>query len=175
LEAIPSGKDNVPSAKPEESIPRRENGRPKSTTNIFKNFSKEGNKTGEETTPVSTVPDKPLELNTLKSAWQEFAEQRKNQIAEYQLLQRDFTLKDSLITVPLSNPIEEPLLLNIRSPLIAYLRNKLTNNSIMVTGVLEKAGSKKVVYTSKEKFDHLAEKNPLLKELKERLGLDTDF
>jgi DNA polymerase-3 subunit gamma/tau len=34
---------------------------------------------------------------------------------------------------------------------------------------------KKMAYTNKEKFDLLAEKNPMLKELKERLGLDTDF
>ena len=35
--------------------------------------------------------------------------------------------------------------------------------------------SKKIAYTNKEKFEHLAEKNPLLKELKEKLGLDPDF
>lgn len=34
---------------------------------------------------------------------------------------------------------------------------------------------KKVIYTNREKFDHLVEKNPKLKDLKERLGLDTDF
>jgi hypothetical protein len=34
---------------------------------------------------------------------------------------------------------------------------------------------KKVIYTSREKFDYLVEKNPVLKELKDRLGLDTDF
>ena len=42
-------------------------------------------------------------------------------------------------------------------------------------GVLELTSSKKVIYTNKEKFDHLAEKNPTLNDLKERLGLDTDF
>jgi len=35
--------------------------------------------------------------------------------------------------------------------------------------------TKKIAYTNKEKFDHLAEKNPALRELKERLGLDADF
>jgi DNA polymerase-3 subunit gamma/tau len=32
-----------------------------------------------------------------------------------------------------------------------------------------------MLYTSREKFDYLVEKNPVLKELKEKLGLDTDF
>jgi DNA polymerase-3 subunit gamma/tau len=40
---------------------------------------------------------------------------------------------------------------------------------------MKEAGSKKVMYTNKEKFDYLAEKNPALKDLKERLGLDMDF
>ncbi len=31
------------------------------------------------------------------------------------------------------------------------------------------------LFTTKEKFDHLAEKNPVLKEMKDRLGLDPDF
>jgi len=40
---------------------------------------------------------------------------------------------------------------------------------------MKESDKKKIAYTNKEKFDLLAEKNPLLKELKERLGLDPDF
>ncbi len=79
------------------------------------------------------------------------------------------------ITIPLTNPVEEPLLQNIRTQLTAYLRDKLNNNSISVIGLMQEFETKKVAYTNKEKFDHLAEKNPSLRELKERLGLDTDF
>lgn len=79
------------------------------------------------------------------------------------------------ITIPLENPVEEPLLQNIRTQLTAYLRDKLNNNSISVIGVMQEFETKKVAYTNKEKFDQLAEKNPSLRELKERLGLDTDF
>jgi hypothetical protein len=32
-----------------------------------------------------------------------------------------------------------------------------------------------VIYTSKEKFEHLAEKYPYLNELKDKLGLDWEF
>jgi DNA polymerase-3 subunit gamma/tau len=31
------------------------------------------------------------------------------------------------------------------------------------------------MYTPREKFEYLMEKNPALKELKDRLGLDTDY
>ena len=40
---------------------------------------------------------------------------------------------------------------------------------------MEERQSKKVAYTNKEKFDHLAEKNPVLNQLKEKFGLDADF
>jgi hypothetical protein len=100
---------------------------------------------------------------------------RKNQVAEYQLLKQDFVFQDNAIIIPLSNAIEEPLLQNIRVQLTTYLRDKLNNSAISVIGVLHEMGSKKAIYTNKEKFDHLAEKNPMLRELKERLGLDTDY
>ena len=84
-------------------------------------------------------------------------------------------LQDNLITILLSNPIEEPLLQSIRVQLTTYLRDKLSNSAISVIGVMQEIASKKVMYTNKEKFDHLADKNPMLRELKERLGLDLDY
>ena len=64
---------------------------------------------------------------------------------------------------------------NIRAELSAFLREKLRNNSVTLVGKLQEHADKKVIYTNREKFDYLVEKNPLLKELKDRLGLDTDF
>ena len=156
----------------------KENGRIKSTVNlqtIFKSAKPEDKPKEENKVIGSTFPDRPVVTEELKLALEEFAESRKNQAAEYQLLKRDFTVQGNLVTLPLTNPIEEPLLQNIRSQLNTYVREKLNNQLISVVGVLMAAGSKKVAYTNKEKFDHLVEKNPALKELKERLGLDTDF
>jgi hypothetical protein len=42
-------------------------------------------------------------------------------------------------------------------------------------GELKTHDEKKVLYTNRDKFDYLVEINPALKELKERLGLDTEF
>jgi DNA polymerase-3 subunit gamma/tau len=67
------------------------------------------------------------------------------------------------------------MLNNIRIELITYLREKLQNNSIQVVGELASSDDKKIIYTNREKFDYLVEKNPMLKELKDRLNLDTDF
>jgi len=46
---------------------------------------------------------------------------------------------------------------------------------LSITTSLDKEDSKKMVYTNKEKFEHLLNKKPILKDFKDRLGLDTDF
>jgi DNA polymerase-3 subunit gamma/tau len=107
--------------------------------------------------------------------WNEFAELKKNQAGEYNLLKRGFDLKENKITISLTNPVEEPMLQSIRTQLTAYLRDKLNNSSVSVFGVMQEFETKKIAYTNKEKFDYLAEKNPILLELKERFGLDADY
>jgi len=115
-------------------------------------------------------------MDSLKKAWNEFAELKKNQLAEYQLLKRGFILKDNKITITLSNEIEEPFLAGMRTSLIAYLRDKLSNSSLLVIGVMQTIEtSRPMIYTNKEKFDYLLDKNPALKELQERFGLDADY
>jgi DNA polymerase-3 subunit gamma/tau len=156
----------------------RENGKPKASFD-FKNIGKtapkvEENKV-EEKNGHSPVIDKPLDLSEIKKVWSEFGEMRKNQLAEYHLLKRDFILQENKIIISLGNPIEEPILQGIRTSLIAYLRDKLGNSSLLVVGVLELIEKSRAIYTNKEKFDHLAETNPLLKDLQERFGLDPDF
>lgn len=117
---------------------------------------------------------KPLKLADVQVAWKQFAESRKTQVAEYGLLQRDWELVGNTIQLQLTNPVEEPLLVGIKTDLLTFLKEKL-NSSLNVEGVIIKSASKKIIYTNKEKFDHLAEKNPILHELKDRLGLDTDY
>jgi len=107
--------------------------------------------------------------------WEEFALQRKNQLAEYHLLKQPFAFDQLQITVHLSNPVEEPLLQNIKPILTDYLRANLNNRNITVTSVLKEWEVDKIAYTNKEKFDYLLNKNPILKELKDRLGLDPEF
>ncbi len=73
------------------------------------------------------------------------------------------------------NPVQEMMLTNLRSDLTTFLRDRLRNQSINITGELRVADERKVIYTNREKFDYLVARNPMLRELKDRLGLDTDF
>ncbi|HLZ15767.1 MAG TPA: hypothetical protein VKQ08_01955 [Cyclobacteriaceae bacterium] len=118
---------------------------------------------------------KPLTDEQLRGAWSDYAQLRKNQVAEFHLLSRTVDVQGSTVTVALANSVEEPLLQTILPDLLTYLRNRLSNPGIKVESVMKESEAKKIAYTNKEKFDLLAEKNPMLKELKERLGLDPDF
>lgn len=124
---------------------------------------------------VVPTKSKPIVLEELKEAWNQFAAQRKNQVAEFHLLSQPFEIIGNEVVLHLSNPVEEPLLESIKSDLTTHLRNKLENAMLSITSSLKELDARKIIYTDKEKFDHLAEKHPLLHELKQRLGLDTDF
>lgn len=142
---------------------------------ILKGQSKEETKK-EEKNGTHPKTDAPVNENQLRQIWSAYAELKKDQMAEYHLLNQPFVFKENIITLTLTNPIEEPILNSVKQDLLSYLRDKLGNNSLQVEGHMqEQQQGKRIAYTNKEKFEHLAEKNPLLIELKERLGLDPDF
>jgi DNA polymerase-3 subunit gamma/tau len=127
-------------------------------------------------TPIEEPVDvKPLNKEQLREAWAEYARLRKDQVAEFHLLSRQVDLNGSIVTVALANTVEEPLLQSMMTDLVTYLRNRLSNPTLKIESVMQESEAKKIAYTNKEKFDLLAEKNPMLKELRERLGLDPDF
>jgi DNA polymerase-3 subunit gamma/tau len=121
------------------------------------------------------IQNEPFTEEQLRTTWTAFAEQRRKLQAEFQMLSQPYALRDKQVVVTLLSPVHETMLNNIKVELTAFLREKLRNSSIQVTGELTSADEKKVIYTNREKFDYLADKNPILKELKDRLGLDTDF
>ncbi len=104
-----------------------------------------------------------------------FAEMKKEYQAEYHLLMQPFELSETTVKVLINHPVQETLLHNLRSDLTAFLRTALNNRFIQVVGEMQTIEEKQILYTNREKFEHLARKNPALYTLKDRLGLDTDF
>jgi hypothetical protein len=148
--------------------------RTKSTLNLTQigKTQKSTEKPKEELT--EKLPMRVLTQVEVQAAWQKFAESRKTQVAEYNLLSHDYELNGNVIKIHLANPVEEPLLAGLKSDLVAFLKDQL-NAPVVVVGELMQQQTKRIIYTNKEKFDHLAEKYPYLLELKDRLGLDTDY
>ena len=134
------------------------------------------NKSDPNTSAVQEVVlAEPFTEAQLREAWEAFAEQRKKFQAEFQMLSQPYQLQENLIIVELLSPVHETMLNSIKGEITAFIRERLKNNSIQVTGHLQTGEEKKIIYTNREKFDYLVEKNPMLRELKDRLGLDTDF
>jgi DNA polymerase-3 subunit gamma/tau len=155
-----------------------ETGKAKSTLQIPKfDALKSGLKTeAQQTAPkVEEKEDQSFTHDQVRAAWKEFAETRKVYQAEYHLLSQEVEIRDNQVIVHLHNHFQETLINTIKVDILTFLREKLNNNRIQLMGEHRTVDEKKVIYTNREKFDHLAEKNPKLKELKERLGLDTDF
>lgn len=131
----------------------------------------------KETAAIDTAvgQNEPVNAAQLKLVWDEFAEIRKNQVAEYQILVREYEYNAPVITLNLLNPVEESLVDNFRRELTQFLRDRLRNSDLTLASALKNNTGKKVIYTAREKFEHLAEKYPYLHELKERLGLDWEY
>jgi DNA polymerase-3 subunit gamma/tau len=142
-------------------------------TDLLKTDNKAAEK--EATAAAEKVMSEPFTEQQLREAWNQYADQRRKYQAEFQMLSAPYQLKDKHIVVTLLSSVHETMLNNIKIELAGFLREKLKNSSIQVSGELTESDDKKIIYTNRDKFAYLADKNPILKELKDRLGLDTDF
>ncbi len=144
-----------------------------------KNASKpEVKKTEEVVEPVITntfaIPD-------LESAWMEYANRLHTQgrfALHAALIKRTPELKENFsILFIVDNPAVEKDMNDIKMEFMAFIRKKLNNNQVQLSTVIEKDGTSenKVPYTSKEKYEHMAAKNPALNELRKQLDLEIDY
>ncbi|MEJ7694471.1 DNA polymerase III subunit gamma/tau [Daejeonella sp.] len=86
------------------------------------------------------------------------------------------TLLDNfVIELIIENKVQEELLMNEKVDLLNFLRTELKNFSIELIIRLVENTTKKRLYTSTEKYNHMVEKNPKLEEFRRRFNLDIDY
>lgn len=137
-----------------------------------------GKTSTEQAVPVLEAKvelNEPFTPAQLQLIWNNFADQRKKFQAEYHLLIQPIEIRENQIIIHLLSAVQETMLNNFKNDLISYLRENLRNNSILVIGELREVEEKQMRYTPRDKFEYLLEKNPMLKVLRDRLGLDPDF
>jgi len=83
-------------------------------------------------------------------------------------------LSPCLFEILVENKVQENLFKTEKPALLNYLRSSLKNFSIDVNARVDEQVVVKRPYTSQEKFQHMAAKNPELIELKKRFNLDFD-
>ena len=91
------------------------------------------------------------------------------------MLKRDFELNGTTFHLHLDNQIQMDTLTQIKQDLATFLRQRLRNVSIQITAEMLETISERRPYTAQEKFEYLANKNPALYELREKLGLELVF
>jgi DNA polymerase-3 subunit gamma/tau len=116
----------------------------------------------------------------LKSVWEKIASEFKdaNLINKFVMMNRPIELIDSIIHIKVENEVQvQQFNENVRLEVVGKIRERLQNYSIDIAlDVIETEKSdKKMLYTQSDKYDFLAQKHPLLSEMKQKLGLDHEY
>ncbi|MAE86841.1 MAG: hypothetical protein CMB80_29165 [Flammeovirgaceae bacterium] len=133
------------------------------------------------------VPSKPLleERSTafseeqVVSVWEQFKSERISAGAsdtEKLVLDRNVIKSGEVsIKITLESQLENSILDKFEVDLIRYFRKKLDNTFVQLEREVSEHVTAKNLYTSKEKFEYMANLNPALREMKDRLGLDFEY
>ena len=91
------------------------------------------------------------------------------------MLKRDFVLEGATFKLQLDNQIQMDTLTQMKQDLATFLRQRLRNASIQIAAEIVETTIERRPYTAQEKFEYLANKNPALFELRDKLGLELVF
>lgn len=114
---------------------------------------------------------------SFETVWATIADQYESngQHHEALLLREKVHIDNHAITVNITNEALESTFERIRGKVLEKLRNTLKNDFIQLRGQIAELEKKQMLYTDKEKFEHLKNKYPALKDLQDRFGLDPEF
>ncbi len=120
----------------------------------------------------------PFTEEELKSHWNEFASGLKMDFPHLYttLTSREPVMKENWqIELEIDNRILEEELKQKKGDLLDFLKQKLDNYQITLETRIQENHKELKPYTDKEKFEKMAEKNPALNKLKEKLDLDIEY
>ncbi|GAB4055284.1 DNA polymerase III subunit gamma/tau [Spirosoma litoris] len=123
-------------------------------------------------------PDKSFDFDELQEAWIAFARHRREKsdiTTEQVVLNRDLVLDGTTIHLKLDNTLQVDFLTELKPELLGYLRSELQNSQIKIEHEVVIQEVKKMIYSSQDKYNYLAEKNPALHELRKVLNLEVDY
>ena len=124
-----------------------------------------------------TTNTKAFSKTEFQAAWLELAESRKNVPNEHMILNsRELIFgENNTVTIKLENQILVDRFNQVKTDLGEFIRRRLGNISFKMEAILLEKEEKKSLYTASDKYQYLVSKNPLLEDLKIKLGLDLDY
>jgi len=125
---------------------------------------------------ILTSPDNEFTTEEFHEVWASFAEEIREESPRISVTLSSVTpelLADKTILLKLDNlTLKESFDDNFRQRLEGHLRRALRNGSIRLQTIVEATDRGEILYSPEQKFNHLAEKNPALRELKRTFNLD---
>lgn len=127
----------------------------------------------ETTTAITSREFTPEEL---KKAWNAFAADIKEESPRISVTLAGVTpelSEDRSVMLRLDNSaLKETFDHNFRARLENHLRSSLQNSTLKISTIVEATERGEILYSPDQKFNHMASKNPALKELKKSFNLD---
>ncbi|WP_210463382.1 DNA polymerase III subunit gamma/tau [Rufibacter roseolus] len=120
-----------------------------------------------------------INQHKLQQLWQQYVDRVKHtdRTLEYTILNREwyFDAEKAEVHLQVENEVQVAEFNSFKPEFLLYLRQALGHNRLQVhIDVVQQENARKL-YTSQDKYNYLADLYPALKDLKNRLGLDTDF
>ena len=85
-------------------------------------------------------------------------------------------IAENEIELVIHNMAQDLILQEEKPDIMDFLRSKLKNDNILLTTrIVDKSGSKELLYNPKDKYRVMKEQNPSIDELRIRLGLEIDY
>lgn len=132
----------------------------------------------DETAINPDLPKDPFDENQFTNIWNEYIESvkaRQKQRIYSTIVNKTTRLKENfIIELELENEIQESYFSEWKADILKFVRKKLNNFSIQFEVKLIKSTKKLEPYSPQEKFQYMAEKNPHLLLLKQKLDLDIE-
>lgn len=123
-----------------------------------------------------------LQQNVLQKAWNDYVQQLKDakNPASQSFERAVLRIKDvNSFEVVSSNNLEQKFIEKERNKLFSFLQEHLQNRLLQFNVIIEEnpedKPAKEISLTAREQFQKIAEQYPLVKELKDRLGLELDY
>jgi DNA polymerase III subunit gamma/tau len=132
----------------------------------------------EKKVDLNDLPATAITQDELLRAWTEFA-QKEKAAGKHQLYitlthRKPQLTADNIIELEIVNLSQENLLTEEKQVLMDYLRSNLNNYQLQLKTILVEAPQDETIYTSKEKYQKMIERNPSLDEMRKQLGLELD-
>ncbi|MFD2514632.1 DNA polymerase III subunit gamma/tau [Pontibacter locisalis] len=120
----------------------------------------------------------PVDEARLKTVWHSILRRKKAEnMMEFTLLNRQYHIgPENEVILHLENHVMMDQFTALRPDILRELKKETGNRTIKLRAeVVEVQDEGRKLYTSQDKFNYLAEKFPVIVDLKQRFGLDTDF